>query len=149
MRFKTFSRELIQKWVPSEDCLIISISDPNSDPIILNVNKFVKGVLRLSFHDIDNFPSELLPLFEREGIVLFSWKHADKIVRFVHNNLSEISLIACNCEAGVSRSRGIAAALSKAIIGDDSKVFQRGRPNLRVRSILLERWHKSVETNLK
>ena|SRR3990167_2812669 len=145
MKFKTFSRELIELWIPKENCAIISISDPGSEPVILNVNKLVKGVLRLSFHDIDNFPAEILPLFEKEGIVLFSYKHADKIVKFICNNLNEISLIACNCEAGISRSRGVIAALSKAIIGNDDKVFQRGRPNLRIRSILLERWHKMRE----
>ena len=43
-------------WIPKENCAIISISDPGSEPVILNVNKFVKGVLRLSFHDLDKIP---------------------------------------------------------------------------------------------
>ena len=145
MKFKTFSRELIQTYIPDENCLIISVSDPDSEPITLNVNKFVKGVLRLSFHDIDNIPDDLLSTINEMGLVLFSRNHADKIIKFVKRNLSEISFIACNCEAGVSRSRGIAAALSKVLTGDDSKVFQRGRPNMRVRKLILERWHEMAE----
>src|SRR3972149_909154 len=134
MRFKTFSRELIESWIPEENCAIISISDPDSEPVILNVNKFVKGVLRLSFHDLDKIPDYILETAEELGLILFSKNHADRVLNFVLPKVSEISMIACNCEAGVSRSRGIIAALSTIITGDDKQVFRRGNPTMRVRS---------------
>jgi len=145
MRFKTFSRELIESWIPEENCAIISISDPDSEPVILNVNKFVKGVLRLSFHDLDKIPDYILETAEELGLILFSKNHADRVLNFVLPKVSEISMIACNCEAGVSRSRGIIAALSTIITGDDKQVFRRGNPNMRVRRLILKRWHEMAK----
>ena len=145
MRFKTFSRELIESWIPEENCAIISISDPDSEPVILNVNKFVKGVLRLSFHDLDKIPDYILETAEELGLILFSKNHADRVLNFVLPKVSEISMIACNCEAGVSRSRGIIAALSTIIAGDDEQVFRRGNPNMRVRRLILKRWHEMAK----
>lgn len=50
-----------------------------------------------------------------------------------------------HCDAGMSRSPGVAAALSKVLVGDDSQFFKRYRPNMRVYRTLLERYYDQFE----
>jgi protein-tyrosine phosphatase len=52
---------------------------------------------------------------------------------------AEIERIIVHCDAGVSRSAAVGAALARAFSGDDAEFFAgRYRPNVRVYRTLLE-----------
>ena len=53
--------------------------------------------------------------------------------------------VVLHCDAGMSRSPGLAAALSKVLVGDDTEFFKRYRPNMRVYRTLLERYYEQFE----
>ena len=65
---------------------------------------------------------------------------AKKIVKFVKKYLNDVELIVCQCEAGISRSAGIAAGLAKCIDGDDDYFFKRYLPNSLVYSMIRKEW---------
>ena len=57
---------------------------------------------------------------------------AKKIVAFVKSWINHIELIIVHCEAGMSRSSGVCAALMLWINGDDTPIFGNAffRPNM-------------------
>jgi len=80
---------------------------------------------------------------ECKGMKLFSQHNAESIKAFVekwyrkyHNDL----LIICHCVAGISRSAGCIAALSRVYIGDDSWVWNNDQyvPNTMIYERILE-----------
>jgi len=77
----------------------------------------------------------------KEGLnlQLFGRKDAIHILEFVEKYIDDIKLIIVNCEAGVSRSAGVAGALSKILNGWDDAYFKHSLPNMLVyRTILVE-----------
>lgn len=56
----------------------------------------------------------------------------------VNRYKDKINLIICQCEAGISRSAGVAGALSKVLNKDDSKIFEDYCPNMLVYRTVLE-----------
>ncbi len=88
-----------------------------------------KGALFLEFDDIDKmFP----------GMVMFNLSHAHLIWAFVEKWSHQVDMIAVNCEAGISRSSGIAGAISRVLNGEDRKFFLPPYyPNRHVYSTLL------------
>jgi protein-tyrosine phosphatase len=79
--------------------------------------------LFLAFHDLgDDAPADL-----HGG--LFTDDQAKQIVEFVKGN-SDTATILVNCEAGVSRSAAVAAALAKFFNGDDTLMFKKSCPNM-------------------
>lgn len=134
----------IQKNMPDAKVVVISITDPKSDPVSLPVLE--ADVLRLNFHDLDRTYPISCP-----AIVLFDVKTAQRIKDFITQKLwlhmgrssdsdnSEL-VVVVHCEAGISRSSGVAAALSKHYLGDDSIFFgnaSRYLPNRLAYSVLL------------
>jgi predicted protein tyrosine phosphatase len=73
---------------------------------------------------------------------LFTENDADQILDFVESH-PEAELIIVHCDGGVSRSAGIAAALSKILTGSDFNIFnsKRYQPNMHVYRTILNRWH--------
>jgi protein-tyrosine phosphatase len=77
----------------------------------------------LAFHDLgENAPPEY-----QNG--LFTDEQAAQIVAFVKAS-DPTTTILVNCEAGVSRSAAVAAALAKFFNGDDSLMFKKACPNM-------------------
>jgi len=115
----------IQKDVPDSQVVVISITDPKSDPV--NVPVLEADILRLNFHDLDRTYPISCP-----AIVLFDTAMAQRIKDFVmmkvwthmgrHLDDSRL-IVVVHCEAGISRSSGVAAALSKHFNGDDTVFF--------------------------
>jgi predicted protein tyrosine phosphatase len=123
--------------------IIISIYTPFDAPPKVKKNDFTQGVLQLAFDDLDNpGPSTIRAMGE---VVLFNEQMADQIIEFVNSHKDGVNCIVCHCDAGVSRSAGTAAALSKYFNNDDSEYFsssgmysaRRFSPNMRVYRILL------------
>ncbi len=114
---------------PQVPYVIISISDkPESLPDIQQ-NEHCKGLLQLCFHDVDKD-------FRRFKTI--SDEQAQEAVDFIQSHIG-IDLIICQCDAGISRSSGMAAAIAKAFNGDDEQFFRRYMPNTAVyRKVLVK-----------
>jgi predicted protein tyrosine phosphatase len=114
------------------DYIIISVTDTSSHKIDFVVNAFCKGVLELTFHDVD---SEKIAT--KHNLVLFTKEQARRILDFVQE--TNPKLVVIQCEAGISRSAGIAAALSEIHNNHDGGFFRAHIPNMLVfRTILWE-----------
>lgn len=114
---------------PTTPYIVISISSPNSTKVSIPSNTYLKNVLYLSFYDLDK-PVQQYQLFTQD--------YAQQIVKFVKEYINEIDLIICQCEAGISRSAGVAAALAKWLNGNDDIYFKKYIPNNLVYRLLLE-----------
>lgn len=108
--------------------VIISISDPDKSRANFNrENKSIKAKLYLSFYDIDEKTKDIFKPYE-----MMSRRDANKIVDFVCYWQDKVDEIWVNCEAGVSRSAGIAAAIMESFYQDSSVIFDDTRylPNM-------------------
>ena len=114
--------------------LLISISAPNDKPK-LPKNKNRIATLSLEFHDFDR---------QYDGFKLFSKEDALNVFEFLKQN-KDIKNIVIHCDAGISRSPAIAAALAKIFNGDDSKYFEKYLPNMLVYKTMIDVWWKLNE----
>ena len=87
--------------------LVISVSDPDKPEPEIADSPHLRGVLRLQFHDVGQ-PRK----FQVTSDVAMKPEQARQILSFVREHSPEVELIICQCEEGVSRSVGLAAALS-------------------------------------
>lgn len=113
----------------------ISIATYPGDWPTLNGTKRM-GLLQLSFLDWDK--PAVGETFS-EGTRLFSEKDADEILNFVNGVWDKIDLLLVHCEAGISRSPAVAAALCRMKYGHDMHFFQHYTPNRLVYRTLLDR----------
>ncbi len=109
--------------------LVISITDPNLPEATLLPDENRVGVLRLKFHDWER---------EESGMTLIVPEQAQQIVNFVNTHLPQVKLIVCHCEAGLSRSVGVAAAISYWLNGEDQWFFKQATPNRKVYRAVLD-----------
>lgn len=114
----------------ASDKAIISISTPNDKPADIDTNNHsIVDILQLSFVDADDDQKDMYP----EGWI-YTNEQAQQVVDFVLKNKDKIECLWVHCDAGVSRSAGVAAAILKALTGDDSKIFdcKQFAPNMTV-----------------
>ena len=128
------NRQDIQNgFCPDDLSVLITITDPSrthADP-----SDRYNDVLYLKFDDAD---------FQVvSSICLINNKHANIILNFVAHNIEcNIKTIVVNCEAGISRSAGVAAALSKIYNGCDKDIIKmKPMYNRKVYSTILECYH--------
>jgi len=111
-----------------EPHVIISIRHPiDIRPKVQKNNKTI-DVLYLKFDDIDDISEPHA----------FTAYHASKIMRFLNKYKGLFETIVVHCLMGISRSAGVAAALSCYYNGSDSEFFKTYKPNLLVKKYLLE-----------
>lgn len=133
MEFIIHNRKLIESSAPPEaPHVVISITTSPLDEAKIPATPACLGILRLAFFDSDLPPEEEGP----EG--LFSPADARKIWDFVLAHRAEARCVVLHCNAGVSRSPGVAAALARVLRGDDAEFFTRYKPNTRVHRLLLD-----------
>lgn len=118
----------------------IAISIGTEENISLPKNDYRIAELFLLFDDVDTnkySDAELMSLYSRHKVHLFTNEMAKKVLEFVMYNPCGVLLV--NCEAGVSRSAGVAAAVGKVFNRDDTFVFNSGRymPNMLVYSKII------------
>ena len=105
--------------------IIVSITDPDRDVVrFCNApNSNILGICRVSFDDIDRKQSP--------DDILMSQEDAKKIKAFVERYKGRAEQIIVHCEAGVSRSAGVMAAIKEWLDGDKLSTWndQRYRPN--------------------
>ena len=108
--------------------VIISISDPDKSRANLNrENDSIKAKLFLFFYDIDKTTQDIF-----KGYDPMAESDAEKICEFVNSWQDKVDEIWVNCEAGISRSAGVAAAITEHLGMDSSVIFDNTRylPNM-------------------
>jgi predicted protein tyrosine phosphatase len=140
MRFLVKSIDEISIFKTDKKHILISIKSPDSHWANLPVLKSRIKTLYVSFHDFDGdrYPK----MIKNPKIVLFKKEQAKKILEFVNANINKVDLIVCQCEAGISRSAGVAGALSKIYNNDDTLFFKKYIPNKYVYNMLLNCYYK-------
>jgi len=127
-----------QKW----SCISIS-SRKDEWPELQSENRV--SVLRLAFADVSNVDWARIYGFPEEAI--FGEETARSILNFYDSAVQQgAEVMMVHCEAGVSRSPGVAAALSKIHLGTDQEFFDRYTPNMLVYSKILTEHYDSQET---
>jgi predicted protein tyrosine phosphatase len=120
-----------------EPYAVISIADPSQGHPHLVSTTLLRGVLTLHFSDVDERFARLN--VTSRYLAAYSPEMAQETATFVERLLSEgVRLFVIHCEAGVSRSAGIAAALSRHFNGEESFFTAHFKPNPWVRKLLLE-----------
>lgn len=131
MIFRIMSEREIGTYEEKFPHIIISIRSPKTNKAKISYNSMCLNGLFLEFHDLND--AEDVP-----NAKLFSVEDAEKIKEFVKEYSPYINTIICQCEAGISRSAGVAGALSKVLNGDDTDIFKRYSPNTYVYNKLLK-----------
>jgi predicted protein tyrosine phosphatase len=118
MEFHVYSRTKAKResYKFKKPTIIISITDPTKDLNIFAKNPNIVAVCRVQFDDTDK------EIF-RPGEVLMTKADAKKIGDFVRAYKDMAECIIVHCEAGISRSSGIMAAIEKYLTGSDSDIF--------------------------
>lgn len=110
--------------------IVISITDVDGAAVAFAADTNIKAILRLRFADTDcDDPEAMQPC------------DAEKIVAFVRLWRDSVKQIAVHCEAGISRSAGVAAALMLWLNGSDAAVFDCPvyKPNMRCYRLVIDR----------
>lgn len=109
--------------------IIISITDNRSEFAEIDSNDNCLGILRLKFGDVESHS-----FAEACGVTLFNAEQARSILGFVNAHYDDIETIIVNCDAGISRSSGVALALHRIynIRPDDIHKNARFHPNFHV-----------------
>lgn len=121
----------------AENHVLISITDGHRDPPELESNKNRKAILFLNFDDVDETEMSKWTVVQYSPM---SRSQARKILDFIDVFKDDISLIVCQCGAGISRSPAVAAALAKIFNGDDAFIFDNPyyKPNMHVYKLILQ-----------
>jgi predicted protein tyrosine phosphatase len=144
MEFLITNRFVIENRFPKtgKPLGLISIKDPSEQPIDHTMShKYGEtcGILNLTFHDVDS-----LKIANDYKLTAFTPEMAKQILDWVSSLMkADIDLIIVQCNAGISRSAGVAAALSLLINGDDSWVFNNKQylPNILVYRTIIETYY--------
>ncbi len=126
-KIRVMSREEIGRADFRRPVAVISVRGPKGPVATFPKGAGVVDVLRLEFDDVDD---------PREGAAMTD-DQARQVLEFAARHLAAGIAIVCQCEAGVSRSAGIAAALSRIHFGHDGEFHRTHRPNAWVRRVLL------------
>ena len=129
--------EEFKAWIPY---ILISITDPNEPKVTLRYNNNRLDTLYLFFHDV----SSPHPYYEFRNLIPFGIQQAKKIIDFVNKYKNKAKLIACNCEAGISRSAGVISAISLILEGKEpDSITKYLLPNTYVKSLILRVYYKT------
>ena len=142
MQIVVSSRDRVKNYIQEEEHAVISIRDPEGEKATFPPNPCRIAVLYLKFHDWDDKQKIKFEVFYEESakqMIFFSKKDAKRIVKFV-KKYQHLSLLICQCEAGISRSAGVAAALNKCINGSDEYYYKNYVPNSLVYRMVMNAW---------
>jgi predicted protein tyrosine phosphatase len=139
-----YSRQALEAARPHEvPHLIISITSHVTDRARLRLSSQCRAVLRLSFVDAEDASDRFA---EAD---LFSSEQAQQIWALVVEHHTEIERIVVHCDAGISRSAAVAAALARRFGGDETQFFSgKYHPNARVYRMLVEEAPTVITTNV-
>lgn len=125
MKITIMSREKVENYSQSlinHKVAIISISSVEDDrETYISNNENIVDVLYLKFDD-HSFKSS----------TCMTNRDADRISEFVYKYLDEVDELVVHCLMGISRSAGVAAAITEALYGNCDHIFnsRRYEPNI-------------------
>ena len=126
----------------------ISITDLGVTHPRLLSSPHCRGVLQLHFSDVDERVATIKG--PSSYFAAFTEEMAQAIADFVRAQVAEgVGLIVVNCEAGMSRSAGIAAAISAFYNRDEFFFLTHYRPNTFVRGLVLAAFAHSSDASEK
>lgn len=137
MEIIVHSRQTVKNADPPVPYAVISIrgaSDKSDVELKDSIRR--RGVLPLKFDDVE----------ADKGRGIFRDKHIQWITDFVNEHKDKVDLFIVHCEAGISRSSAVAAALSLWLNGTDEPFVTgcgpNGRffPNQRILRMLKQAW---------
>lgn len=111
----------------------ISITTNGDFPTLSDENR--EGLLQLAFADTA----------DPDRSDSFTASQARELLDFAEQVWDRIEILLIHCEAGLSRSPGVAAALSRIYYGDDGPWFEYDFPNRLVYRLLVD-GHKQRST---
>jgi predicted protein tyrosine phosphatase len=136
MKFVVHSRHNMMAALPPEKpWAVISICEKGDFPEI-HTNEFQQGRLNLQFHDAD---------VPKDEEILFDESMARQVLDFYQaQEEAGTSVMYVHCLMGQARSAAVAAALTKALTGDDGMYFRPGpyKPNMLVFRKVLDECHE-------
>jgi predicted protein tyrosine phosphatase len=146
MKIIVLSKFEIENTELNPSHIVISITDDEKYfPDISEKNCL--GILKIAVWDtedgkryksIHHFDASEVP-----GDKIFNMDHARNILEFVFKHLQETEVIVCQCDLGLSRSAGTAAALSRILNGDDEEFWDPSYiPNKLVYRTILGEYRK-------
>ena len=134
MELFVLNRDQAPNFVFNDPYIVISIVTDEGDWPKLAKHENLKGVLRLWFHDLDDGVIDAI-----DNARVFNLQMANRVLDFVCRHEKDIKAVMVHCEAGISRSAGTMAALTKVFgWGDDQVWFDRKRPNMKVYRKILD-----------
>jgi len=112
---------------------IISITDVDKNLNLFQYPGWLRFVYRFQFDDVDMGQKDCITPAQ-----------ANQIAEAVETIKDKVDRIIVHCEAGISRSSGVAAAIMKYLTGDDMEIFGNGRytPNMTCYRMVLEALHE-------
>lgn len=137
MKFLVLGEREIKNYITNLTHIIISIRSPGATKAEIPFNDNCLDILYLEFHDFDDRNRDY-----PDYIKLFTVPDAELLLKFVDMFSDKIDLIICQCEAGISRSAGVAGALSKIFNKDDTEFFKNYLPNILVYRTIYETYEK-------
>lgn len=128
------------------DHIVISLSDDKKffPPI---PEKNCLGILRIEVLDWDGEKVNSLywngdPVPDNK---IYTPEHARSVLDFVFKYINDVEIIVAQCDAGISRSSGTAAALSKIIRNNDDVYFKTYMPNRLIYRTILNEYFKNKD----
>jgi predicted protein tyrosine phosphatase len=137
MKISCHSRSEIDAAIRLADnpVCVVSITTPGDEP---RFGADYHNILGISFDDADRYPRED-ETWVISDPVLFTTELAAGVKEFIAAEIADgCESILIHCDAGVSRSAGMAAALAKAYTGDDMWFFRHKRPNMLVYRLMMD-----------
>ena len=126
------SRSEAGNFVCEKPWACISIgAEPGDWPKINKVQQV--DILQIAFYDTE---------FKREDVIYFTPIQANEILDFVDKVWDKIDLLMVHCQAGLSRSPGVAAAIARIKYGNDDFYFKNYMPNTLVYRTILNVAHE-------
>ncbi len=131
MKLVVLSREKIEfEPPPRAPYAVVSMHGGGDPPTKVVPGTQCKGILFMEFNDVED-PRVRGSITNAQ---------AREIWKFVKGVWSEIKILVCQCNRGISRSSAVAAAASKIYLGTDEYFFNHPKydPNVLVHSRILK-----------
>ena len=139
MKFIVYPRWRAEQYTSDSRYAVISVTDKDQADAALRSDPNRLATLRLKFDDVECDNHYDL------GTVAMTDAQADQVVAFVEAHCQSVAQFIIHCEAGISRSRGIALGLSNAYrLSKDAadEHLKRGVPNRHVARAILRAYER-------
>lgn len=120
-------------WDSNKSYAIISIKNPEEEND-LELSDNIVGIIKLWFHDVESNVDNLIAMSEDD---------AEAVVEFCQKVLPHSDILIVQCDAGISRSAGVASAISKYYFNDDNWVFKHYHPNMHCYTLIRQKFYES------